>query len=177
MLVDEDDNLVGVIDWEFAYAAPAQFSYDPPWWLLIMKPEDWEKGEERCRYEEWMSVYEPRLGTFLRVLREEEARLEVVDGTPLSQRMKESWDSGAWMVNYALRDFWLLDYLWWTFLDERFFGPNEERDHTARVGLLTDAQREVMEEFMERKMREKEAGEIGHWTDEDAAAVLKKFLV
>ena len=91
--------------------------------------------------------------------------------------MKESWDSGDWILSYALRDFWAFDYLWWTFLDERFFGPNEERDHKARLDLLTDAQRKVMEEFVERKMREKEEGGIAHWTEEEAAAVLKKFMV
>ena len=180
VLVDENDNIVGVIDWEFAYVAPAQFSYDPPWWLLIMKPQDWEEVKDGgCRYKEWMRVYEPKLEIFLRVLREEEFNVRggAANGRPLSQRMKESWDSGAWILNYAIRDFWAFDYLWWMFLDERFFGPNEDKDHKARLDLLTDAQREVMEEFVERKMREKEEGGIGHWSEEEAAAVLKKFMV
>ncbi|KAI8950611.1 hypothetical protein F4801DRAFT_579291 [Xylaria longipes] len=34
-----DLRVVGVIDWEFAYAAPAQLSFDPPWWLLLKSPE------------------------------------------------------------------------------------------------------------------------------------------
>jgi len=196
ILLDKDENIVGIIDWEFVYAAPAQFSFDPPWWLLIMKPDDWpvspesedgqHEGDWWCSYKAWMKVYEPRLETFLRVLREQETKIaltkeEEESGSrkeiPLSQRMKESWDSGDWILSYALRDFWAFDYLWWTFLDERFFGPNEERDHKARLDLLTDAQRKVMEEFVERKMREKEEGGIAHWTEEEAAAVLKKFMV
>lgn len=32
----------GVIDWEFAYAAPAEFTYVAPWWLLLQSPEDWD---------------------------------------------------------------------------------------------------------------------------------------
>jgi hypothetical protein len=182
VLLDEDANVVGVIDWEFAYVAPTQFSYDPPWWLLLLEPEDWKHGEDG-NYKEWMKTYEPRLQTFLRVLKEEEQELSVSGGggsekqIPLSQRMKESWDSGAWMVNYAVRKIFSFDYVWWMFLDERFFGPNKENDYHARVGLLTDTQREIMEEFVERKMREKEEGELGHWNDKDATAVLKKVLV
>jgi hypothetical protein len=36
--MDENLKLAGVVDWEFTYAAPAEFSYAPPWWLLIEKP-------------------------------------------------------------------------------------------------------------------------------------------
>lgn len=38
-LLDKDLRVVGVIDWELAYAAPAHFSFDPPWWLLLEEPE------------------------------------------------------------------------------------------------------------------------------------------
>jgi hypothetical protein len=31
--------VVGVIDWEFTYASPAEFSSAPPWWLLLEQPE------------------------------------------------------------------------------------------------------------------------------------------
>ena len=44
VLLDTDLRVVGVIDWEFAYAAPAQFSFDPPWWLLLQEPQDWTGG-------------------------------------------------------------------------------------------------------------------------------------
>jgi hypothetical protein len=54
---------VGVIDWEFAYTAPAQFNFDPPWWLLLEDPEYWLGGDKP-----WMKAYEPRLQTFLRVM-------------------------------------------------------------------------------------------------------------
>ncbi|GFF84066.1 hypothetical protein IFM47457_06350 [Aspergillus lentulus] len=39
-------SIVGVVDWEFTYAAPADFPYAPPCWLLIEKPEFWPKGIE-----------------------------------------------------------------------------------------------------------------------------------
>ncbi|CZR44857.1 uncharacterized protein FPRO_14609 [Fusarium proliferatum ET1] len=33
VLVGKDLKVVGVIDWEFVYAAPSEFSFDPPWWF------------------------------------------------------------------------------------------------------------------------------------------------
>ncbi|XXH01670.1 hypothetical protein Hte_008030 [Hypoxylon texense] len=56
VLLDKDLRVVGVIDWEFAYAAPVQFSFDPPWWLLLEDPDLWPGG-----YRNWMEAYEPRL--------------------------------------------------------------------------------------------------------------------
>lgn len=44
VLFKENMHIAGVVDWEFTYAAPTEFSYAPPWWLLIEKPEDWPKG-------------------------------------------------------------------------------------------------------------------------------------
>ncbi|OQE05168.1 hypothetical protein PENVUL_c026G04463 [Penicillium vulpinum] len=44
VLVDEAENIVGVVDWEFTYTAPVEFSHAPPWWLLLEKPEYWPKG-------------------------------------------------------------------------------------------------------------------------------------
>ncbi|KAJ5579805.1 uncharacterized protein N7459_005790 [Penicillium hispanicum] len=39
ILLNGDLQVVGVVDWEFTYAAPVEFSYAPPWWLLIETPE------------------------------------------------------------------------------------------------------------------------------------------
>lgn len=38
VLVDDNLRLTGVVDWEFPYAAPAQFAGSIPWWLLLEKP-------------------------------------------------------------------------------------------------------------------------------------------
>ena len=35
--------------------------------------------------------------------------------------------------------------LYWKFLDGKFFGHNEDRDHHARLGMLTKAEAETME--------------------------------
>jgi hypothetical protein len=71
VLIDAEDRVVGVIDWEFAYVAPAQFSRDPPWWLLLKGRSDYWPGG----HEAFMEAYEGRLGTFLRVLEVEEGKM------------------------------------------------------------------------------------------------------
>ncbi|PNY28462.1 Uncharacterized protein TCAP_01618 [Tolypocladium capitatum] len=188
VLLDEDQRVVGVIDWEFAYAAPAQFSFDPPWWLLIHDPEYWTGG-----YSEWLKAYEPRLQTFLRVLEAEERKMAATDlaeklnaisltgsgktEPPLSQRMRESWEKRTWMLNYAARKSWAFDFLWWRFLDESFFGPNEKQDHQARLALLSEPQRKAMEPFVERKMKERGNRQMIKWDEKDAADRLAEVLV
>ncbi|KAI1163982.1 hypothetical protein F5B18DRAFT_617228 [Nemania serpens] len=160
VLLDKDFNVAGVIDWEFAYVAPAAFSSDPPWWLLLGKPEDWPDG-----YAGWMKSYEPRLQVFLRVLEEEEDKLRRTrtaesptagSSTPLSQRMRKSWESKTWMINYAARNERAFDYLYWKYLDSRFFGPNEHQNHRARLSRFTEKEIEMIESFVKSKMEKEE---------------------
>lgn len=179
VLVDRDFKVVGVIDWEFAYAAPAQFTFDPPWWLILREPEWWSEG-----YGSFMEVYEPRLETFICALETEEkkaTRLLPTGGDkaepPLSQRMRESWKRRTWMVNYAARKSWAFDFIWWKYLDESYFGPNEDQDYKARLGLLSESQREAMEPYVSQKMKESEERRMVNWTDEEAAARLAEVLI
>lgn len=65
VLLYENMQIAGVVDWEFTYAAPVEFSYAPPWWLLIEKPEFWPDG-----IDDWENVFDYRLKTFLRVMRD-----------------------------------------------------------------------------------------------------------
>lgn len=123
VFVDANDRVVSVIDWEFAYAAPAQFPFGPPWWLLLTSAEYWIGG-----YEPFIEAYEPRLETFLRALEVEEAKmredadagvasamggLTLDEGTTvaLSQRMRRSWGDRSWMISLAARNSWALDFL------------------------------------------------------------------
>lgn len=190
VLLDKDLNVVGVIDWEFAYAAPAQFSFDPPWWLLLEEPDWWADG-----HREWLKAYEPRLQTFLNVLKIEESKMaaknltKMVDGIsltgggassmhiPLSQRMRESWENQTWMLNYVARKSWAFDFMWWKFLDEQFFGPNEDQDYQARLDLLTEPQKAAMEAFIQKKMEESKDPKIVTWSDMEAADCLAQVLV
>lgn len=53
VLLDEDLRVVGVINWEFTHAAPTQFSFNPPWWLLLEDLEGWDNS-----YLYWLETYE-----------------------------------------------------------------------------------------------------------------------
>ncbi|KPM44173.1 hypothetical protein AK830_g2389 [Neonectria ditissima] len=188
VLLDQDLRVVGVIDWEFAYAAPEQCSFDPPWWLLLQEPEYWTGG-----YRERMKVYEPRFQTFLRVLEVEENKMTAMNlaekvsdmsltgsgrsRQPLSQSMRQSWEKRTWMLNYAARRSWAFDFIWWKFLDESYFGPNENQDHQARLELLSEPQKEAMGLFVARKMKESVKCEIIEWGHKEAADLLAEVLV
>lgn len=188
VLLNKDLQVVGVIDWEFAYAAPVQFSLDPPWWLLLEEPEYWTGG-----YNAWIEAFEPRFRTFLRVLEAKEKEMSAADISkqvstlslasggkterPLSQHMRESWEKQTWMLNYAARKSWAFDFIWWKFLDKKYFGPNENQDHLDRLELLSQQQRKVMETFVARKVKESKNQEIVKWGDKHAADYLAKLLV
>lgn len=55
VLIDRDLRVVAVVDWEFAYVAPSQFTFDPPWWLLLAQRmrESWEANS-------WMANFASR---------------------------------------------------------------------------------------------------------------------
>lgn len=67
IIVDENDQILGFIDWEFAYIGPPQFVLDAPWWLLLDVSDMWEDGIEN-----WTSIYDRRLMTWLAAMEEVE---------------------------------------------------------------------------------------------------------
>ncbi|EHK96912.1 putative Altered inheritance of mitochondria protein 9, mitochondrial [Glarea lozoyensis 74030] len=72
MLADPETLKVNaILDWEFTHAMPAQFTYDPPWWLILKGPDMWL---DRYSMKEFLHRYEPRLEQFLRALERVEAR-------------------------------------------------------------------------------------------------------
>lgn len=157
VLLNENLQIVGVVDWEFTYAAPSELSLAPPWWLLLEQPEYWPGGLEA-----WTEVYESHLRTFLKVLvaRRDAAissgRLR--EDQRLSGRMRESWNSGDFWVSYAARKNFAFDAVFWQKLDRRFFGPNTNADDDKkwkeRIDLLDEAETEYMEPFVNRKLEE-----------------------
>ncbi|CAG9994498.1 unnamed protein product [Clonostachys byssicola] len=152
MLVDpETFQIKAVIDFEFTNAMPAQFTYDPPWWLLLSGPEAWL---DRDSMEEFRDLYEPRMEQFLQAL-------ESVEGTsggqtlhepPLSTRMRDSWRSGRFWFNYAARKGFAVDAIYWAALHEGGDG----------IELLSDEAREQMEPQIERKMQQLREYEEDH---------------
>lgn len=182
VLIDKNLCVVGVIDWEFAYVAPAAFSNDPPWWLLLTSPEHWPGG-----YIPWMKAYEPRLNTFLSVLEEAEEEMQKVSGflsdqslthswgVPLSQKMRKRWESQTWMFNYAARNSWVFDFLFRKFLDSRWYGQNERGDHRARLDLLAEHELAAMRKFVEIKMQESRTRALVEWGEQDTDSATTKL--
>ncbi|KAH8693842.1 hypothetical protein BGW36DRAFT_429873 [Talaromyces proteolyticus] len=131
---------VGAIDWEYTYAAPAEFVYSPPSWLLLERPEYWKEDLDN-----WTQLQKREQESIERGILTEDDRL--------SQRMLESWQTGDFWVYYAARRSWAFDMLYWAKIDRRFFGGGDLMD---RFQLLTREERDSMDEFVQRKLLEKE---------------------
>lgn len=118
LLNENMHTIAGVVDWEFTYAGPVEFSYAPPWWLLIEKPEYWSGG-----IEDWSRVFDRRLKTFLRAMRHCEDSAAQHSQCRLSDQMQRSWESGDFWVVYAILHSFAFDAIYWQKIDQRFFGP------------------------------------------------------
>ncbi|KAI4126794.1 MAG: hypothetical protein LQ347_004831 [Umbilicaria vellea] len=161
-LVNTNFEIVAVTDWEFTYAAPAEFAFSPPFWLLLERPEYWPKG-----LSDWAATYESRLQTFLHVLEDKE-KVELENGTlkpedALSGRMRQSWESGDFWVNYALQRSWAFDSVYWKWIDPRFFG--EKMSLEQRLGLLTAEERRVMNVVVQRKLEHSKTRVLDEWDE------------
>ena len=157
VLLDDNMNITAVIDWEFTYAAPLEFTYSPPWWLLLEMPEEWPRG-----IADWSKVYEKRLETFLLALkRKEDAAIEtgrLVEGQRLSGRMRESWDNGDFWVNYGARKSWAFDVVW-PIIDGKFFGGSD-----GETTMSLDAiDKEEMGPFIYKKLEDSKRRVLDNW--------------
>ncbi|KAJ5114799.1 hypothetical protein NUU61_000558 [Penicillium alfredii] len=168
VLMNEDLKIVGVVDWEFTYAAPVEFSYAPPWWLLLEKPEYWPEG-----LEDWCSVYERRLQTFLKAMtdREKEGIQQgsLKENQRLSGPMRESWESGDFWIACIARNNFAFDAIYWQKVDQRFFGPTGASADDAwkqRLDILTTKQKDDMENLVAQKVEEMETRVLAWDPDE-----------
>lgn len=153
VLVQLDDTtkvlgVSGVIDWEFTYAAPAEFTYAAPWWLLLQSPEDWEQD-----LNEFLARYMPRLRVFVEVLSDCEDKMRkqnlLAESQRLSPRMEQSMENGQFWVCMAARHSSMFDEIYWTFIDQRFYGAFSSLDD--RMQLLDEEQKIEMEELVKLK--------------------------
>ncbi|KAK0111529.1 hypothetical protein ONS95_001883 [Cadophora gregata] len=144
MLVNPETlHITAVLDFEFTNTMPAQFAYDPPWWLLLSGPEMWL---DRCSIDEFLTCYEPRMEQFLRALErvEEDSVLrKQASVLPLSSRMRESWKSGRFWFNYATRKSFEVDAIYWAALHGG-----------GGVELLDEKARSELELFTQKKMEQ-----------------------
>lgn len=159
MLVDpETFRITGILDLEFTNAMPAQYAYDVPWWILLENPATiiTEEGKEK-----FLERFEPRKDQFLRAMERVEAKLPSSDGTPLSARMRESWESGRFWFNFASRNSFDLDDVYWEVL------------HTEEVGAAVEA--EVTDEEKEKYL-EKKRNQFAMYEAEKEVAELEKKM-
>lgn len=144
MLIDDETlDITAVLDIEFTNVTPAQFTYDPPWWLLLLGPDMWL---ERRTMEDFAALYEPRMEQFLRALEEVEMESELVGEQPCGRRlstlMRDSWGTGRFWFNYAARKSFDVDAIYWATLHEGGAG----------VELLDGGTFAEMESFIRMKM-------------------------
>lgn len=149
MLIDPETlRITAVLDFEFTNAMPAQFTYDPPWWLLLSGPEMWL---DRGAIDEFRALYQPRMEQFLNALEvveaESEQKARNLPGPRLSSRMRDSWTSGRFWFNYAARKSFDIDSVYWAALHEEGNG----------IESLGDEIRSDLGPFVEEKMRQLKA--------------------
>ncbi|GKZ19973.1 hypothetical protein AbraIFM66951_011384 [Aspergillus brasiliensis] len=149
VLVDLDVFRVsGVIDWEFTYAAPAEFTWVAPWWLLLQSPEDWEDD-----LDQFISRYMPKLHVFLKALSNHETELIenqlLSESQRLSPRMEDSMQTGLFWVCLAARYSSMFDEIYWTFIDHRYYGAFISLED--RMQLLDQEQQQELDELVRLK--------------------------
>lgn len=101
MLIDPDTlRITALLDFEFTNSMPAQYTYDPPWWLLLRGPDMWL---DHFSMDEFLARYVPRMEQFLRALERAEAKAASAGNRArgpaeeqplLSARMRDSWKTG-----------------------------------------------------------------------------------
>lgn len=169
VIVDGDLNIRGIIDLDFSYAAPVEFTHSPPWWLLLALPDGWEDG-----LDDFLAIYLPRLETFLEVMRECENQAiqsgTLLESQRLSGHMEQSMHSGDFWVCFAARSSFAFDDIYWRFIDPRYYG--EFTSIEERLKLLSAEERNELKEFTSLKMQQAEIRKLDeHWTlDEMLAA-------
>ncbi|KAJ6183684.1 hypothetical protein N7519_004985 [Penicillium mononematosum] len=163
VLLNKDHKITGVVDWEFTYTAPIEFTYAPPWWLLIEKPEYWPQG-----LDDWTDVYDRRLQTFLQAMIDCENAASVTEEERLSGPMRESWESGDFWIVYAARRGHAFDSIYWNNIDQRFFGQtdNVEDVWRERLDLLSEEEKDEMEKLVAKKVEEMESRVLAWDPDE-----------
>ena len=149
MLVDPKTlQIIAVLDFEFTNTMPAQFAYDPPWWLLLLGPDMWL---ERRSIEEFLTRYEPRMEQFLRALERvetiSESRGKQAGGPCLSVRMRDSWKNGRFWFNYGIRKSFDVDAVYWAAL----------HNGSAAIDWLTNETPAEMESIGHIKMEQLKA--------------------
>lgn len=162
LFVDPDFNILGVVDWEYCYAAPVEFALCSPWWLLLARPETWEAG-----FDDFLEHYIPRQKLFLEILRaceQESIDSGVVLGSPRpSVYMAQTLENGTFWFFLAATYAWTLDDVYWRFIQPRYYGMFGSTDDL--VNLLSPEERNGIDEFVRKKMQTANKGNLVQYED------------
>jgi hypothetical protein len=142
--------ITAVLDFEFTNAMPEQYTYDVPSWLLLASPHTWLERDDRAGFEE---LFVPQMDLFLGEVERAEARSPASEGEEngLAARMRESWDSGRFWFNYAMRTSVDVDAVYWKALYDGTEGEIEDEEEVQQfIGVK-------MKQFEEYK-KERERG-------------------
>ena len=131
ILVDQNYNISGVIDWEWSILLPLQLFLTPPPALhpyKIPTPAELD-GKEK-------ELFLRDVGEYLDCFRHR----ETVAGTNcrLWHIISEDWKSGKYWFHSALMNLWDLDYPFWGHVFPLVFPGKEENDFVAecKIGPL-----------------------------------------
>lgn len=117
ILVDpKTGKITGLVDFEFTNAMPAQFSHDPPLWLLKILPG---KCLEEGYFTWFLKEYRLLLIQFLDAMKRAEQQVAHQPGeTPLSIHMLNSWNANRVWFNYAATHADHIDAIYWEVLNK-----------------------------------------------------------
>ncbi|KAJ5291429.1 phosphotransferase enzyme family protein [Penicillium angulare] len=150
LVAGDDLTTMGVIDWEYTYVAPAEFTYAAPWWLLFEAPENWEPDLNL-----FLHRFTPRLGLFLSILQSiEDKQIQMQsmnESQRLSKKMAQSMENGVFWFCLAARKSYMFDDIYWTFLDQKYFGDGLLED---RLSLLSKDELDQLEKIVPLKMQQ-----------------------
>ena len=141
IFVDDDWNIVGVIDFEFAPVQPQQMVNVPHW--ISGKGIDELVGPA---LEEYKRLHD----LFIDIVEEEEAARQCGHG--FSKRLRNDWRSGRFWYNAALRSSNAFPLIFEQHIQSRFF---EKFDPDVQGLTLLPLWSEDCEEFIAAKIRDK----------------------
>jgi Phosphotransferase enzyme family len=142
ILVDEDYNISGIVDWEWSATVPIHlFLAIPP----ALRPHKIPSPAELNGPEKELFLRD--VGEYLECFR---ARETLVSTTcPLSSIMSEDWKSGKYWFHSALMNLWDLDYPFWEYVFPRQF-PDKAEEAFVREYRFGPLQSE-MESLVRKK--------------------------
>lgn len=143
----QDLQIVAVLDWEWAYAAPYQIFYSPPRWLLIKKPITWDTGDRPLA--SFLSKYQDHFQKFVQILEEEEdkrardAGVNPWEVEKMSALMRQSMEDGK---------FWFHELVYSCFESPSNIAWTAIRELLPYVDELATASATETEAFVKEKM-------------------------